>query len=668
MYPTEEGTLRSVWGPSPYVPNYGNGWPSGTLGVRIWGGGHMVRWDGKELLVAQWGNTIRVFRGWKAGASTAGDIWHPLVGPTGAAGGPPDIEGDFEPDDKPRFPPQFEATPAGFVIIPRGNSSRPFFYDGLVIGPLGYDRAPGPPVGWGPRTDTDPNDAGYHHDGANVTANFKFSRLGTVTTEGMVDGGSSTTTVRATLLRGSYRCALQWIDTAASKTADDLPKQVAWCSLQNGPAGTVGKILLRTKDELHSGTLDLFEIPANAGEGSLAFATIPDNVTDFFPDNVPDSWLTRTGEDVVPVLPFKLYKVAFGHGFAANYEDDPGLLRWSLPGRWGTFPRYNWKYPDPKGAGITGMHAVAGGLLVFTEESTFLVSANFGGGPEFAFETLHSAIGCVAPSSIQTMASGATVWLGVQGFFQYKGGSITLVSTEIDRHVRDFNRGRMLEAVAVVDIRTRAYRCWVATAGSLRNDQCWEFNGQGWRRRSDMADVSGVFTSMDHRDYVFATGRAVKSGGSAREAVWLLDHENQAWPPESREAVIETSWLRAFRSEKRGSPMVVHFWFRETESTTLSFEVHRDWRIGATQTVTVQLNPTDDVPPFWGSTPLGGDDSDGDPITWKRRRPYWVRGSADISARGAEVFKLRIAHTGDWDFVGLSFDEVPHEDDFRMVK
>lgn len=691
MYPTEEGTLRSVWGPSPYIPNYGNGFPSVTLGVRIWGAGHMVRWDGKELLVAQWGNAIRVFQGWNAAAATPGNIWEPLVGPSGTPGGPPDIEGDFETDSKPRFPPQFVPTPGGMVIIPRGNSSTPYFYDGLVVGPLGYEHGPGAPVGWGPRTDTDPNDAGYHHDGANVNNDFKYCRLGTVTTEGMVSGSSSTSQVRGTLLRGSYRCALQWIDrwanlsplsgrsnavsfseedaidTAASRTVEDLPKQVAWCSLQDGPDGTVGKILLRTKDELHSGTLALFEVPANAGEGSLAFATIPDNVTDFYPDNCPDSWLVRQAIDPIGVRPFKLYTVAFGRGFAANYEDDPGLIRWTMPGRWGTFPRNNSMYPDPKGAPITGMHAVAGGMLIFTESTTFLVRVN-DSGEGFRFETLHSSIGCVAPSSIQTMFNGTTLWLGREGFYQYSGGEVSLASQDIDVHVRAFNRARMLEAVAAVDSRTRTYRCWVATSGSLRNDQCWEFNGAGWRRRSDMTDVSGVFVTNDHRRYMLATGRATVSGGSAREALWLLDHENQAWTPTSRSAILETSWFRAFRSERRSSPMVIHFWFRETENTTLSFDVYRDWREKTTQTVTVQLHPTDDIPPFWGTTALGATDSDGDKVTWKKRRPYWIRGTADISVRGAEVFKLRIAHTGDWDFVGISFDEVPHADDFRMPR
>ena len=28
MFLTEEGTLRSVWGPAPYVPDYGNGFPT----------------------------------------------------------------------------------------------------------------------------------------------------------------------------------------------------------------------------------------------------------------------------------------------------------------------------------------------------------------------------------------------------------------------------------------------------------------------------------------------------------------------------------------------------------------------------------------------------------------------------------------------------------------
>ena len=707
MYPTEEGTLRSVWGPSPYSPNFGDGLPS--FNGNLHGIGHFTLSSGKELLLIQWGDVIRVFRGWKAGGTAAGtpagapeDVWESLVGPAATS---PQVENSFGADLRPRFPAQFERTPGGVVIIPRGSDSRPYYYDGTVVLPLGYDRAPSPPVGWGPETDVAGvaaataaiNSEGYHHDGACLHYDFAMCRVGTINTAGLT---GSTVKVLGTLQRGHYQAAVQWIDrwgnlspssgrsnsiifyeekgfvddvTAYDLTVESLLKQIAWCGIEPGPTGTIGRILLRSKDQLHAGTTALFEVPASSFYSSLAFSTIPDNATDLYPDNVPDSWLLLEGADVIPVKPFKLYKTAFGHGFAANYDDEPGLVRWTLAGRWGTFLRGDYLYPDPQGAEITGMHPVPGGLLIFTLGSTFLVEQKDVAGVGFKAKTVHASLGCAAPNSIKTLSTGETIWLSREGFCSYEsaggmtGGAVKIISQDIDRYVRDFNRGRLLQAVALVDPRTKTYRCWLAWRGSATNDMCWEFDGTGWRQRNELVNVNACCVTDDHRRYQLVAGQATDSASTTSKGVWILDHQNFAWTPLTRDAVIETAWLRVARSKTRGSPMEVFFWLRETESGTLSIEVHRDWRIKANpETFTVQLHPTDDVPPFWGTTTWGATDANGDAVLWPRRRPYWIRGS--IFVPSAEVFKLRIVHTGDLEFVGMTFDEVMRGDPIRVPK
>ena len=70
MYFTEEGTLRSVWGPAPYVPNYVSGYPGyqtmkGIFHARLGQNGE------RDVLLAQWGDQLRVFEGWNASAGTA---------------------------------------------------------------------------------------------------------------------------------------------------------------------------------------------------------------------------------------------------------------------------------------------------------------------------------------------------------------------------------------------------------------------------------------------------------------------------------------------------------------------------------------------------------------------------------------------------------------------
>ncbi len=131
MFLTEEGTLRSVWGPAPYVPNYGSGYPTystmkGVFHARLGPEGE------REILLIQEGNVVEVFEGWEAGSATPDDVWDILIGPTGTA----DYQSDIGFDEKPRFPCQFESTPNGIVIIPSGESSRAFFYDGRATLPL----------------------------------------------------------------------------------------------------------------------------------------------------------------------------------------------------------------------------------------------------------------------------------------------------------------------------------------------------------------------------------------------------------------------------------------------------------------------------------------------------------------------------------------------------
>jgi len=664
MYFTEEGTLRSVWGPAPYVPNYGAGYPSyqtmkGIFHARLGQNGE------RDVLLAQWGDQIRVFEGWNA---AAGNAWRALLGPAATS---PQREAQFEADKKARFPAQFVSTSNGIVIIPAGGSSRPYFYDGQEILPLGYSSPPGAPIGMG-------QNEGYAHTYEDLPTDaqwIKNGRIGSLSLDSINTSGDL-----ARVAPGQYRAATQWIDlwgnlsplsgkstTVEIKAADenDFPEQtipqLLWGSISPGPLGTIGRILHRTKDELSSGTLDLFEVPCYAAGGFLSFSTLSDNSTLLFADNTPDSWLIRKPKAVVAVPAFKLYAVAFGRGWAANFEGDPGRLHYTLPGRWGTFEEFAEIYPDPSGNEITGVQAVAEGLLVFTESSTFLVVPN-DSGDGFITQTLHSTIGCVAPSSIATLSSGQTVWLGREGFFShtpvpYGQGTIALISSPIDKHVRGFNKARMLQACAAVDVREGVYRCWVADQASTINNVCWEFDGTGWKRRTDVS-AAGVCVTSDHRAMMLVAGSAQESGEAVTQGVWVLDHQVQSWVPQTRTASVQTAWLRSARSKMKGSPLTVYLWLRARESGTLNVEVQRDWKATITQTVTAPLYATEDTPAFWDTAILGTG-------TWEQARPYWTR--VDIFVPSSEVFRLKISHTSEWEFIAIAFDEAPKGDTFRSA-
>ena len=376
---------------------------------------------------------------------------------------------------------------------------------------------------------------------------------------------------------------------------------------------------------------------------------------------LPKNWKRCVSSAVLNVISLAQFSIAYGRGWAANFLNDPGKLHPTMPGRWGTFLENEEIYPDPKGAEITGLCQVPEGLLVFTNNTTFLVTVSYGG-EGFQSRTVHPSVGCVAPSSIAMMPDGVAVWLGREGFFGYKGGNITLLSEDISREVRSINRGRMLQSAAAVDVREGKYRCWVPADGSKTNDVCWQYDETGWTRRNDVS-AAAVCVTQDHRHYMLTAGQAQETGAAKAEGVWLLDHEVQSFVPTPRASMVQTSWLRAPFSDKRGSPLTVYLWLRETESGTINVEVERDWRAEVTQTATAPLKPTDDIPPFWNVDNLGGTDADGDNLVWHRRRPYWTR--VDIFVPSAEVFRLKITHTGAWEFIGLSFDETPQPDSFR---
>lgn len=676
MFLTEEGTLRSAWGPAPYVPSYGSGFPTygsmkGVFHARLGPNGE------RDILLIQDGNTIKVFEGWEAGVGAVNDIWDILIGPVA----PADLLADIGSDEKPRFPCQFESTPNGIVIIPSGESSRAFFYDGRTVLPLGYSSSPATPQGMGP------DSAGttfYDHDGTSLPDWAGNGRVGSLALD------SITSTQISRTSEAAYQCAAQWLDlwgnlsplsgrssavlipgSAGGAAADTKLKLLFWAGIDRGPDGTIGRILSRTRDVLSAGTLRLFEMRNYYAGGFLSNSTIPDNVGTGFPDNIPDSHLLSEPHDVVPTTPFKLYTLAFGHGWAANFEDEPGKLHPSMPGRWGTFLKNKEIYPDPRGAEITGMCQIQDGLLVFTDNTTFLIVVSFAG-EGFQTKTLHPTIGCVAPSSVKTLPSGEAVWLGREGFYSCTGAgdglTIQLVSGAISAEMRKLNRARAIQSTAAVDVRERKYRCWVPTEGSLLNNTCWEYDGEGWTRRSDVL-AADVCVTQDHRAYMLAAGKATVSGGAAADGLWLLDHQVQSWLPTPRAAMVQTCWLRAAFIGKRASPLTVYLWFREMSSGTVMIEAQRDWKSKIIETETAPLYPTDDIPPFWGAASYSGTDADGEEIVWEKRRPYWTR--VDISLPSCEVFRLKITlkaagtNPGSWDFIGMSFDEAPHPDTFR---
>jgi len=755
FYPTEEGTLRSVAGPLPYLPDYFSGGAiKGSTGEAdvttpsygtIHGIFHaLIGQNGeRDVLLCHTGSQLWEFNGWSKS-------WSILIADPSVPGGATAAYADkLENTTRPQFPTQFESTSTGIVIVPQ--NGRAYFYDGSYIAPLGYTDRPGAPVGMGPQNryksssfdgelqgqatgftvaatligqtiGMGVNDAGYAHDSlpgrsSGMIDAYGHGRVGTVVnpvnwvsgyqtfedSEKTVPNSNKIDSARADaatggwLEAGEWRATVQWVDLWGNVSpmsgysnevslnfqpstywrwwgypadpfaipafpgefpasyiaqADDVRKQIAWTGIDRGPERTIGRILHRTKDLKNSGTTDLFRLTQDSLSSGIAFATLPDNVTTTYPDNIPDAWLLTPAMDVVPVPQFKLCRVAYGRLWIANTANAPGLVRPSLKSRWGSFPVNQEIFPDPNGDEITGLWRSPAGLLTFTAKSSYLIYPS-DGGVGFQSVTLSSEHGCVAPSSLATLKDGTVIWLGEDGFYSFAAQEsyargVTLISTDIELFVRRVTRSRRKQATAAVDPDTGEYRCWVSLDGNRDNNICFIFDGQGWRTRTDV-NASAACVTRDHRNYMLATGFVGVIAG-----VWVLDHEQPKFQPKvllNRESVVETAWLSTAASQEKRTAYTLYLWFRESENSTVTIQSFRDWRNTVVETTSASRYSGDDIPPFWGSTALGST------ATWKKRRPYWTR--AAVYVPSAEVFKFKLSGTGDWEFVGIQLDEAP---------
>jgi len=698
-------------------------------GSRIHGVFHSLLMNGtRDVLLAHVGGQIWQHEGWNRGWHILVRDFGSVGGNPFLKQGLLKWQG-LPDKSRPSFPTQFERTPNGIVIVPQ--TGRALFFDGQTIDSLGYSETPSAPVALGPssplvgdssmNTGTDPstlaleqaNSEGYAHDGVmlgnegltktGVTADFRFGRVGTTHEEALYPGGESEEIKsRGVLKEGAWYGAVQWVDKwgnlsplssrsnsinmsqqwtadlwtkldgieiyTPNEVVDVLPKFIAWTGIEKGPDFTVGRILYRTKDVLNSGTADLFEVPATVGAGIGSFATIPDNRAQVYPDNTPDAWLLAQPAEVVPVPIFKLCKMAFGRLWIANTLESPGMIRPSLVGRFGSFGVNEEIYPDPQGDEITGLWQHEVGLLVFTEDSTFLI-VNNSEGTGFRTATISTTVGCVAPSSIAATQNGLLIWLGRDGFYSYDGTTILPISDAISYYLRDMNKSRRLASVAVVDPRTKEYMCWLPLKGAQDNSICYVFDGKGWRRRTDTT-ASAACVTRDHREYALVAGKAsgTTSAGTAMPGaenlanIWTLNRHNTAFVPEARTSTVETVWLTNASSRFRKSPLTVFIWLRETGEFVpdISVTVYRDWKKEALYTDTVNAFPIDDPPTVWGDTVLGVAPEDtSEQAFWARRRPYWVRASLFVPS--CEVFKLEFSSDQPFDFFGFSIDTLPHD-------
>jgi hypothetical protein len=586
------------------------------------------------------------------------------------------------------YPPQFCATTTGVVIVPCGG--RAYFYDGVTIAEFGFSQKPAAPVGVGPRSSDNKyteinnycgiNDTGYAVDAlvdraAEMSPVFMRGRLGTIQTPGEVvtANADGTEEVKGYLMSGRYTCRMGWVDpwgnhSAWSEPSNDVVferqpatgrdpnaelwlvadcarKQVAWDNLSNGPAHAIGKDLARTPDIVQTGDTTHYMLTSNAQPVINTFATIPDNITDLYPDNIPDAWLgTPIVEyDVMPV--FRLCWMALGRLWIANWPGAEGAMRPSLPGRWGTLLKDDIYWPDPTGSEITGGCGVPGGMLVFTETSTYFVDSSL------ESHIVSSVFGCIAPSSIQMMADGSVMFLGRDGFYmctpptKENARGVSYAFEDYRERAKFFNSGKLKTATSCFNPSTGQYMCALAEGGSAVNDHIWVFDGQGWNER-DGYSVTSMCVTSDRRKLILMTGTVDDTAG-----VYVIDRGLTDYMP----ATVETGWLGAMSSLFKSSIRNVAIWIRETGKTDkITVEVMRNWRSDVIQTSEKDRYISGGGAHFYDDTTTYAT------AVWRKARPFWMR--LDIDTKAVETFKLRITADDGIELLGFQFEYQDRND------
>lgn len=682
---TEEGGYASVFPPGRYLPIRGGVTPDarsiayGTIDA-----------GRKHLIVFETTTGFKHVK--RAGEGFSGVDYDDLPVPL-------PLMGELS---NPPWPTQYVATPTGMVIVPQGG--RAYFWDGEVALPLGYSEPPGPPLAFGPESSSrsgvgntgdgrpGANDSGYAADGLTGWAHsahrvWKHGRLGTVSRVGLSfdTNAAETPPNRAAvqtgyLLPGRYRAVAQYVDrwgnlSPVSGWSSDLVfeqqpaviannraqylgepptfsaqwghidlvrKQVAW-GVGTGPEGTIARLVGRTKDLENSGDVTFYELPLDAADNPTALATLPDNVTTLYTDNIPDAWLVSRLVEVDPVPMFRLATMAFGRLWISGVEGDMGAIMGSIPGRWGTFPKGSRRYPDPRGATITGIYGHEDALYVFTAGSMFRYVAN-SRGDDLRQQPVSMSVGCVAPSSIQALPNGMLVWLAEDGFYGLTNGAPAPLWKEHQELVAELSRAWLGRSHAVINERGE-YVCWVATRGSESPSTAYVFDGNTWHEREDM-DIAWGSCAMPNRRHALVCGKT----SAAESGVFALDTLRRGTPLPCR---LDTGWLmHAAAGAERHSVVRLYLRLREYRSDAqITVRARRDHRaeVVQTQAVPAKSRQTGDLHEDWTSGGSG---------LARIRRPAWVY--ADIHLPSFEAIRLEVLSEDAIEIVDAYFEAQPH--------
>jgi hypothetical protein len=527
---TPEGTLRSVRGPAPLIPDYGSGYP---YGGRVFGVYHARLDNGtRDVTLIRAGSTLYAQAGWNRGLET-------LV--TG-----------LSPDVASKYPDVF--VEVGGKVIWSNGVDRAYIYDGYTVKPLGFSQIPSSFSVLTPGAGANPaftNLNGYSHPGDIGTVGEFFGGqegslqdaewLYYVQFEDVFGDRSALSPPSYARVLNELSAGLYWTDYdnypetidpvtglpaytnplgLLSVSVNDLTRQFCANALPEGPPETVARVLYRTE--------------ANSPAPRF-LCRIPDRFTRVWPDNAPDSALGPEALDLIATPQFHL--ACSYQGRLAVFEGT--RIRLSEPGLPGTFSRTTYIDVDAEGAEPTGLVSFGRYLYAFTLQTVFRVEFDAEG---LRKQPVLGASGAVSPGSIVATEDGSLIWLGQNNWYSMGQDEriVPIADAEAPLFKR-LNSGALSRAVATYNPNTREYLCAVPDAGAFGNTLLMAWDGRGWRRQRLGIGISSLCTTRDWRRYVLAAGRTVAGN---ENNVWALDREVFGYIPPAKTYRYRSAWIR----------------------------------------------------------------------------------------------------------------------------
>jgi hypothetical protein len=519
-----EGSLRSVRGPTPLIPDYGSGYP---YSGRVFGVYH-ARLDGgtRDVTLVRAGSTLYSQTGWNRNVEV-------LL--SGLSADPAAKYGDT-------------FVTVGDKIIWTNGVDAPQVYDGYTLKKLGFDTPPATPTALGPAPGGggDPiarNKSGYSHPGKIGQVGDFFSTdsgallAGTwsyyVQFEDLFGDVSALSAAANVQVAQELTFGVYWKDMSdfpntgstsdlglLAVSLDDLTRQFCLSSIPTGPTGTVARVLYRT----------------NQNETEPRFlARIPDNITQNWPDNAPDANLGAPAPKYIVLPKFQI---------ACSYQGRLAVItgnrvRLSEPGFPGTFREDVYIDLDGDGSEPTGLASFGSYLYAFTEKSVFRVEYDAEG---LRKQPVVGAVGAVGPGSIVATDTGLLIWLGRKNWYAMDANErISAIGDEEAPLFKRLNPAAVSRSTATWNPTTGEYLCAVPYAGSFGNGLLMAWDGKGWRRQKLGLTIQSLCTTRDWRNYVLAGGRRIDN---SENNVWVLDHEVFGYEPPTKTYKYQSAWIR----------------------------------------------------------------------------------------------------------------------------